>query len=525
MIHCPTCGAGLRFDIDKQKMACDYCNNVFPVNEITDNTRDDAKKESTFYDTYIYVCPDCGAEIATNDKNDAIGFCPYCLGASMLYDKVRREWKPDFVIPFEYNKEQCKDAYIREVKKHPFVSRKYRDPDLIESFRGIYMPYWYYEGSLNGNYHIKETKTEGAKVTEYTQEYLVDNYSLSGINHDASVKFDDHISERLDPYHTADKKPFHPGYLSGFYAETGDIDKDEYRDYVAEKFKEHTLNNCKGTVLDFNIDAEIKTMSNVLHPVWFMSYRHKNKVTYAAVNGQTGKVAADLPTSPLRVLLATVFSSLLIFGIVYLIMSILPSLTAANTAVVCSMIAGAAAFFLHKAHLETVADALRMQNIPFPKKKTGVLTAVFWSVAVIGVILIITDGSFAHGRMGFGIILASPAGLYCIIQILKQIGLSSKINHGLNINKPSQLENAIAVNAKVFNILFGALKLLTYITCLAVVFCGINDFFSKSIYYIMCGVLAVEIIVQALLYIYFQIKVAHRRPSQMDKKGALYDEK
>lgn len=38
MIHCPTCGAGLRFDIDKQQMACDYCNNFFPVNEITDNT-------------------------------------------------------------------------------------------------------------------------------------------------------------------------------------------------------------------------------------------------------------------------------------------------------------------------------------------------------------------------------------------------------------------------------------------------------------------------------------------------------
>ena len=262
MIHCPACGAGLRFDIDKQKMACDYCNQFFPVNEITDNTRDDAKKESTSYDAYIYACPDCGAELVSNDKNDAIGFCPYCLGASMLFDKVRREWKPDYVIPFEFNKEQCKEAYIREVKKHPFVSRKYCDPELIESFRGIYMPYWYYEGVQNGRYYLKMSRKEISAVTEYTQEYIIDNYTLSGINHDASVKFDDHISERLEPYQTADKKPFHPGYLSGFYAETGDIDKDEYKEYVTEKFKDFTLSKIKGEVLDCEINTETKTMSN-----------------------------------------------------------------------------------------------------------------------------------------------------------------------------------------------------------------------------------------------------------------------
>ena len=30
-------------------------------------------------------------------------------------------------------------------------------------------------------------------------------------------------------------------------------------------------------------------------PVWFLSYRNKDRVAYATVNGQTGKVAADIP--------------------------------------------------------------------------------------------------------------------------------------------------------------------------------------------------------------------------------------
>ena len=35
--------------------------------------------------------------------------------------------------------------------------------------------------------------------------------------------------------------------------------------------------------------------AKTLYPVWFMSYRNAGRVAYATVNGQTGKVAIDLP--------------------------------------------------------------------------------------------------------------------------------------------------------------------------------------------------------------------------------------
>ena len=55
MIQCPTCGAGLRFEIESQQMVCDYCHNHFDPTQITDNsTRDDAKTQP-YFDSYVYI--------------------------------------------------------------------------------------------------------------------------------------------------------------------------------------------------------------------------------------------------------------------------------------------------------------------------------------------------------------------------------------------------------------------------------------------------------------------------------------
>ena len=79
MVHCPSCGAGLRFEITSQQMFCEHCQNRFDPKKLYDKMSDDAKTEKTF-DSFVYLCPSCGGEIETTDKNDAVGFCPYCGG-------------------------------------------------------------------------------------------------------------------------------------------------------------------------------------------------------------------------------------------------------------------------------------------------------------------------------------------------------------------------------------------------------------------------------------------------------------
>ncbi len=103
-------------------MTCDHCGNDFEVEKLADSTSNDADSEAS-YDVYVYVCPDCGGELAVDTKNDAIGFCPYCGGASMLYDRIRKEWKPDTIIPFMITREQCKENSIPQSRADRVIPR------------------------------------------------------------------------------------------------------------------------------------------------------------------------------------------------------------------------------------------------------------------------------------------------------------------------------------------------------------------------------------------------------------------
>jgi hypothetical protein len=50
-----------------------------------------------------------------------------------------------------------------------------------------------------------------------------------------------------------------------------------------------------------------------LYPLWFLTYRNKDRVSYAVVNGQTGKAAADFPVDLKKYVIASLLLSLPLF--------------------------------------------------------------------------------------------------------------------------------------------------------------------------------------------------------------------
>ena len=50
-----------------------------------------------------------------------------------------------------------------------------------------------------------------------------------------------------------------------------------------------------------------------MFPVWFMAFRKGNRVAYATVNGQTGKVASDMPVDYGKFAIGTAIVSVLLF--------------------------------------------------------------------------------------------------------------------------------------------------------------------------------------------------------------------
>ena len=62
-----------------------------------------------------------------------------------------------------------------------------------------------------------------------------------------------------------------------------------------------------------------------MFPVWFMSYRKNDRVAYVTVNGQTGKVVADLPIDPKKYLLGSLLLAVPLFFVFALFFTLLPS--------------------------------------------------------------------------------------------------------------------------------------------------------------------------------------------------------
>lgn len=289
MLSCPNCGGNLKFDIPSQQLSCEHCHTLFDPYDF-DGKTSDAEESKTFdgdYEVTIFTCPQCGGEILSTD-NAAAGFCSFCGASTILYSRISHEKRPNYIIPFQKTKEQCKEAYARRMKHSIFAPKELRDPSYIDSFRGIYMPYWAFYISQKGSLSLN-----GKKTSRRGDYIITDHYALTGdldayykgLSYDASSSFDDNISEELAPYNLKGMKAFTPAYLSGFYADTSDVDAKVYQGDAEYTASAETTGRIAsdGTFAGFTMDTirpeqlhtKTETIDSTMFPVWFLSYRKK----------------------------------------------------------------------------------------------------------------------------------------------------------------------------------------------------------------------------------------------------------
>lgn len=323
MLECPNCGSGLRFHVPSQKVACDACKSQFEPASFNPQKADGEEVNS--FDVTVFACPQCGGEVYSTDDTIA-GFCSFCGASTILTSRIQAEKRPHYVIPFAISKERCKNAYAKMMKKAIFAPKELKSPEFIDGFRGIYMPYWAYYVDQSGPFNFPAKKEYRRGDYIYTDTYQLsgqmDSY-YKGISYDASSSFDDSISETLAPYDLKGMKGFTPAYLAGFYADTADLDDAVYADEAKWMAYEETVtqmgkhpffkpysNDYKTRLHPEQFNTTVATTDFSLFPVWFMSYRSKNRVAYATVNGQTGKVVADIPISLWKYLLGSLILSI-----------------------------------------------------------------------------------------------------------------------------------------------------------------------------------------------------------------------
>ena len=354
MYQCKSCGGNLRFDIKEQKLLCDYCGSSY---DPADYDEGEGADESDEFGVTIFTCQQCGAELVSTDVS-ATGFCSYCGASTVLSSRLGTSVRPKYITPFKKTKEDCKAYYSDVIRRAWYAPRELRDPEFLERFRGIYMPYWLYRIHFNPNVSLpaKRTKSDGDyTITEELNVSCDLRGSYGDIPYDASSSFDDEIAGTIAPFSAKKLKPFKPAYLAGFYADTADVDRVVYRQDAIDRAGEYAMDVITSAMATGGVKPErpaskadieralgtkCEYPEGAFLPVWFLTWRKKDRLAYAIVNGETGKVAADIPVDLRRYFAGT----LLIAAALFVLMNFMVSMTAPTALLISSFLAVAASW-------------------------------------------------------------------------------------------------------------------------------------------------------------------------------------
>ena len=326
--QCPNCFAGLRFDGASGQMVCDSCETRLDVAVVeqlyadkeqaaaaagsepqwdVDMTNSFSAEEAA--NMRSYTCPSCAAEIIC-DATTAATSCPYCGNPTVVPGQFSAQLKPDFVIPFRLDKNAAVQALQNYYKGKKFLPKSFNNVDHLDEIKGIYAPFWLYNGETDASMRFKGTKVHKYMRGDYeiteTDHYRVireGSIAFEMVPVDGSSKMPDAHMDSIEPFDFRDLRPFSPAYLPGFLADKYDEDAEMCSKRANERIVASTEDAFRRTVAGYDslsreysrIDLKKGDIKYALMPVWLLSTKWKDKDYLFAMNGQTGKLIGDLP--------------------------------------------------------------------------------------------------------------------------------------------------------------------------------------------------------------------------------------
>ena len=388
---CPACTGPLRFDSGLGKLQCDYCGSVFTAQEIEEyyaakneeaeaaalaeaeaaeaeeaaaeagaaqddvpegfeefapggeepaqtNTENagDGWSQAEAGKMKAYSCTSCGAELVC-DETTAATSCPYCGNPTIIPGQFAMD-RPDYVIPFEVDKEKAVAALKNYYQGKFLLPSSFTKNNHVEKIQGVYVPFWMFNGYVDADLTLRAEKNQQTRSGEYlitkTRHYSLRRAGkvyFSKIPVDASTKMPDDLMDSIEPYNYEKLQPFSMSYLPGFLANKYDEDKEDCAKRADTRAANTTVSAVMSTVMGYD-SCQVERQDLQIHrdrteyallPVWILSTKWNGQNFLFAMNGQTGQFTGNLPVSSGKLFglfagLAALFS---LFG--YLLMTMM----------------------------------------------------------------------------------------------------------------------------------------------------------------------------------------------------------
>lgn len=353
---CPSCGAPLKWEPSAGRIACDYCNGSFSVEEVENfNQELQAKEEAAVAaetgpdkaslgesdqkalgqdQLKTYVCNSCGAELVT-DASTSATFCYYCHSPLLLVDRLSGKFKPDRVIPFQISKEKAQETFRAWASQKKYAPRGFSSESQLEKMTGVYLPVWLarVKNSLDFQGQGRVTKRldsqrESIETYDISRQgdLALDNLLQTAFSSGDKIKPE--AFESIANFRWEDSVPFSPAYLSGYYAELWSVSPEEAGQDATQRSKDLAHNELMAALHaqydSFNlardaVAAKLDHLDYVLAPAWALTFKFGQDTYLYVMNGQTGQIYGEVPLDKVRVwrsggLIAAIILILLLLG-------------------------------------------------------------------------------------------------------------------------------------------------------------------------------------------------------------------
>ena len=218
--------------------------------------------------------------------------------------------KPDYVIPFQLDKKAAKQALYDFYVGKRLLPKAFKDENHVNEIKGVYVPFWLFDAKADVNLRYKATKIRTWSDSKYyyaeTNHFLVSRSGSIEFAHvpvDGSAKMPDDLMETLEPFDFSGAVDFQTAYLAGYLADKYDVDSKESIGRANERIQKSAAEAFGATVQGYttvikeagNIQLQNGRVKYALFPVWLLHTTWNGQNYLFAMNGQSGKMAGDLP--------------------------------------------------------------------------------------------------------------------------------------------------------------------------------------------------------------------------------------
>jgi DNA-directed RNA polymerase subunit RPC12/RpoP len=345
---CGACGGQLEFDIAKQKLACPHCGNAVDIVENAGRVVAERDFHATMAEFRSLagraapqvagekevVCQNCGGHTTFTGSLTATR-CPYCATPIQRDDvhQAPARLAVDGVLPFGVDEKRARDSVEKWINSRWFAPTEFKKYKQTGAFNSVYVAYFTYDAETNSSYRgqrgTNHTVTVGEgdnRRTETRTEWRPVSGQVANSFDDVAVLanegFDRKRVEALEPWPTAQAKPFSGEYLAGHLCRTYDRDAEQTLPEAKQRMEAQIHQTVRRDIGGDQqrverVDTHWRTVTfkHLLLPIWLLTVVYQNKPFQVFINGVTGEVQGQRPFSRAKIIAAIVVAVVVIIGV------------------------------------------------------------------------------------------------------------------------------------------------------------------------------------------------------------------